>query len=384
MAEVRLVQGNDACARAAVDAGCRFYAGYPITPSSEIAETMARLLPEVGGVFVQMEDEMASLAACIGASLGGVRAMTATSGPGFSLMQEHIGFAALAEIPCVIVDVMRGGPSTGLPTAPSQGDLLQARWGTHGDHPIVVLAPGSVREIYDLTARAFALADRYRTPVILLYDEVLAHLRERMELPEAVEADAGGAVMRTRRPPDARPYRPYDAAPGDVAPLASFGDGFRFHITGLAHDARGYPTQDPAEIAAMHHRMHAKLEHHLDEIVECERWMLDDADVAVVAIGIVARAAREAVREARRQGIRAGLLRPVTLWPFPADAVREAARSARSMVVAEMNLGQMILEVERAAAGATEVRGVRRADGEPIMPEEILRALAAPAPAVRR
>lgn len=374
---IKVMMGNEACGEAALLAGCRFYGGYPITPATEILEFMSRRLPLVDGLCLQMEDEIAALVAVVGASWGGTKAMTATSGPGFSLMQEHIGFAAGAEIPCVIVDVMRGGPSTGLPTAPSQGDVLQSRWGTHGDHPIVVLAPASVREIYDLTVRAFSTADRYRTPVILLYDEVLAHLRERMEVPAPVEV-----VARTR--PEARPYRPYAASPGDVAPLAAFGEGLRFHVTGLAHDARGYPTQDAAEIAAMHHRLHAKLDAHLPEIVRCEGWMLDDAEVAVVAIGIVARAAREAVRVARRQGIRAGLLRPITLWPFPGDAVREIARRVGSLVVAEMNLGQMILEVERAAAGAAEVRGVLRADGEPIMPEEILRALVAPVPATRR
>ena len=371
MGEARLLQGNEAAASGALAAGCRFYAGYPITPSSEIAEIMASQLPAVGGVFVQMEDEIASLAACLGASLAGMRAMTATSGPGFSLMQEHIGFAAMAELPCVIVDVMRGGPSTGLPTAPSQGDVLQARWGTHGDHPIIVLAPAYVREVYDLTVHAFSLADRFRTPVILLYDEVIAHLRERVELPERVQ-------LAPRPRPAGGLYRPYAASNGEVAPLAPFGEGIRFHITGLAHDERGFPSQDPAEVAGMHHRLHAKIEAHLDEIVRCERWQVDDAEIVVVAIGIAARAAREAVREARAQGIRAGLLRPITLWPFPVQAVRDAARQATTLIVAEMNLGQMILEVERAAAGASDVHGVLRADGEPIAPEEILAALSHP------
>jgi len=367
VAEARLLQGNEAAALGALAAGCRFYAGYPITPSSEIAEFMAAQLPAVGGVFVQMEDEIASLAACLGAELAGVRAMTATSGPGFSLMQEHIGFAAIAELPCVIVNVMRGGPSTGLPTAPSQGDLMQARWGTHGDHPIIVLAPASVREVYDLTVQAFALADRWRTPVILLYDEVIAHLRERVELPDEVP------------PPRPRhadlPYRPHAAPHGVPVPLVPFGTGIRFHITGLAHDERGFPTTDPAEVAAMHHRLRAKVEAHRDEIVRCEHLYTDDAELVVVAVGIAARAAREAVYRARSRGMRVGLLRPVTLWPFPAEIVAEVARRAGTLVVAEMNLGQMILEVERAAGGAAEVVGVLRADGEPIEPEEILAAL---------
>ncbi len=312
MAEPRLVQGNAACALGAMAAGCRFYAGYPITPSSEIAEQMARLLPDRGGVYIQMEDEIASLAACIGASVAGTKAMTATSGPGFSLMQEHIGFAAMAEVPVVVVNVMRGGPSTGLPTSPAQGDVMQARWGTHGDHPIVVLAPASVREIHDLTVRAFNLAERFRTPVILTYDEVIGHVRERVELPDELE------VVERRRPavPPAE-YAPFANGADSVPPLAVFGEGYRFHLTGLSHDELGYPTNDPATAGAQLERMHAKIEANLGEIVETEAYLLDDADVCVFAYGIVAAAARDAVREARGRGVRAGLLRPVTLWPFP-------------------------------------------------------------------
>ncbi|MDR7465432.1 MAG: 2-oxoacid:acceptor oxidoreductase subunit alpha, partial [Armatimonadota bacterium] len=323
MSEPRLLLGNEACALGALAAGCRFYAGYPITPSSEIAETMAELLPAHGGVFVQMEDEIASLAACLGAALGGMKAMTATSGPGFSLMQEHIGFAAMAELPCVIVDVMRGGPSTGLPTLPSQADMQQARWGTHGDHSIIVLAPASVREVYDLTVRAFACAERFRTPVIVLYDAVVGHLRERVELPEQVE-------VTPRMRPRGSSYRPYAAAEGDVAPLAAFGDGHRFHVTGLAHDERGFPTQDPAAVAALQRRLVRKIEDHRDEIVRCEQISMEDAEVAVVAFGIAARAAREAIRQARQQGLRVGLVRPLTLWPFPDGVLSAAAAHVRA------------------------------------------------------
>jgi len=241
----RLLQGNAACAAGAIAAGCRFYAGYPITPSSEIAEEMARRLPALGGVFVQMEDEMASLAAVIGASLGGTKAMTATSGPGFSLMQEHIGFAAMAEIPCVIVNVMRAGPSTGLPTSPAQGDMMQARWGTHGDVPSLVLAPASVAEVHDLTRAAFTLSERFRTPVVVLYDEVIGHMREEVVHSAASEQEVPGR----RRPPTTAPaYRPYEPDADGIPPMADFGSGYRFHVTGLAHDARGYPTQDPATI----------------------------------------------------------------------------------------------------------------------------------------
>lgn len=366
MAEPLLLQGNAACARGALAAGCRFFAGYPISPSSEIAEEMAASLPRVGGVFVQMEDEIGSLAAVIGASVAGAKAMTVTSGPGFSLMQEHIGYAAMAEVPCVVVDVMRGGPSTGLPTSPSQGDVMQARWGTHGDHPIIVLAPGSVREIFELTARAFRLAERFRTPVIVAYDEVLGHVRERVVLPERVEA-------AKRRPPAVPPgrYAPYAADPDGVAPLAAFGDGYRFHMTGLAHDERGYPTTDAGKVDVLIRRLHRKIEDHLDEIEEVERFLLDDAEIAIFAYGVVAAAARDAVAAARARGMRAGLLRPMTLWPFPERAVAEVAGRVRTLLVAEMNLGQMAREVA-AAAGSTEVIGHFRVDGEPILPEEML------------
>ncbi len=376
----RLVQGNAACAAGALAAGCRFYAGYPITPSSEIAEEMARRLPALGGVFVQMEDELASLAAVIGASLGGMRAMTATSGPGFSLMQEHIGFAAMAEVPCVIVNVMRGGPSTGLPTSPAQGDLMQARWGTHGDVPSLVLAPASVREVYDLTGAAFALAERLRTPVVVLYDEVIGHMREEAALPEPPAGGVPGR-RRPRVPPAA--YRPYEAARDGVPPMADFGSGYRFHVTGLAHDARGYPTQDPATIAAHQRRRLDKIAAFDDVVAPTEAFHLDDAEIAVVACGIAARAAQEAIGEARRRGIRAGLLRPAVLWPFPDAAVRRVAASSRAIVVAEMNLGQLAREVERAAGGQVPVVPCCRADGCPIDPEQVLASLEALVPAGR-
>lgn len=373
MGDPILLQGNAACARGGIAAGCRLYAGYPISPSSEVAEEMAGALPAVGGVFVQMEDEIASLAAVIGASVAGVKAMTATSGPGFSLMQEHIGYAAMAEVPCVVVDVMRGGPSTGLPTSPSQGDVMQTRWGTHGDHPAIVLVPGSVREIFDLTVRAFHLSERFRTPVIVAYDEVLGHVRERVILPETVE-------IAERRAPDglsSGPFAPYAAGPDDVAPMASFGDGHRFHMTGLFHDEHGYPTNDRTTVDALIRRLHRKIDDHIDEIEDVERFLVDDADVVIFAYGIVASAARDAVATARSQGIRAGLLRPRTLWPFPEAAVRDVAARVRTLVVAELNLGQMSREVAAAAGGATEVVGHFRVDGEPILPRELVERLEA-------
>jgi 2-oxoglutarate/2-oxoacid ferredoxin oxidoreductase subunit alpha len=368
-----LLQGNEACARAAVDAGCRFYAGYPITPSSEIAERMAAALPAHGGVFVQMEDEIASMGAVLGASLAGLRAMTATSGPGFSLMQEHIGYAAYAEIPCVIVDVMRAGPSTGLPTSPAQGDIMQARWGTHGDHAIVVLAPASVAEVYALTTRAFNIAERYRTPVILLYDEVIGHVRERVTL-----ASHGSLDLVERPRPSCRPdeYRPYAGAVDGVPAMADFGSGYRFHVTGLAHDERGYPTQDPNVVARLQARLHGKLEAARPDIVSVETDRVDDAEIVIVAIGVAARAARRAVTLARERGVRVGLFRPRTLWPFPDEEIASIARHVRALVVAEMNMGQLVREVERAAAGRTRVVGCLRADGQPMRPEDVLERLA--------
>ena len=373
-----LVQGNEACVKGALAVGCNFYGGYPITPSSEIAEHMVRRLPEVGGVFIQMEDEIASLAAVVGASLAGSKAMTATSGPGFSLMQEHIGFATMAEVPCVIVNVMRGGPSTGMPTAPSQGDVMQARWGTHGDHPAIVLAPSSVGEVFDLTVRAFNLAERFRTPVILLYDEIIGHTRESVVLPDSVTV-----VDRVRPGAATEDFWPKKAAPDGVPDMANFGDGYRFHVTGLAHDMRGFPTDDSSVAEALISRLQNKIEGHTDEIIEVETHMMDDAEIAIFAYGIVGRSAKEAVDRARADGIKAGLVRPLTLWPFPSAQVAEAAQRVDTIVVAEMNLGQLIGEVERAAGGEADIVGHLRVDGEPITPTvlgEVLAKLAGVTP----
>ncbi len=371
MSETRLVQGNEACVEGALAVGCTFYGGYPITPSSEIAEHMVRRLPKSGGVFIQMEDEIASLAAVIGASLGGSKAMTATSGPGFSLMQEHIGFATMAEVPCVIVNVMRGGPSTGMPTSPSQGDVMQARWGTHGDHPAIVLSPSSVGEVFELTVKAFNLAERFRTPVILLYDEIIGHTRESVVLPDSVTV-----VERARPGAETEDFWPKKAASDGVPEMAAFGDGHRFHVTGLAHDTRGFPTDDSSVAEALITRLHDKIEAHTDEIIEVETHMMDDAEIAIFAYGIVGRSAREAVDRARADGIKAGLIRPLTLWPFPNAQVAEAAQQVDTIVVAEMNLGQLIGEVERAAGGRAEIVGHLRADGEPITPTALRDVLA--------
>ncbi len=367
---VKLISGNHACALGAVAAGCRFFAGYPITPSSEIAERLSRRLPEVGGVFVQMEDEIASMAAVIGASMGGVKAMTATSGPGFSLKQENLGYAAGAEIPCVIVNVMRGGPSTGMPTRPSQADVMQARWGSHGDYPIVVLTPASVAEIYSETIRAFELAEKCRSPVVLLYDQVIAQLSETVALNGATRPNA----ERTWASGPRADYKPYGG--DDIPAMAKPGDGYRVHTTGLTHSESGFPTQNPEAVTRNLLRLLNKLERHRDLIDSWEALACDDADVVIVAIGISARAARRAMDMCRAQGLRVGLFRPITLWPFPEEALREAAAGARAVLVPEMNNGQLQLEVER-VLGETTVEGLHLFSGEAIAPADIAACAAA-------
>jgi 2-oxoglutarate ferredoxin oxidoreductase subunit alpha len=372
---VKLISGNHACALGAIAAGCRFFAGYPITPSSEIAERLARHLPEVDGVFVQMEDEIASIAAVIGASMGGVKAMTATSGPGFSLKQENIGYAAGAEIPCVIVNVMRGGPSTGMPTRPSQADIMQARWGSHGDYPIIVLTPASVGEIYSETIRAFDLAEQCRSPVVLLYDQVIAQLSETVALNSA--ADASRTERKWASGPRAA-YKPYDGGSDGIPAMARPGAGYRTHTTGLTHSEDGFPTQNPEAVTRNLSRLFSKLERHRDLIDSWEELHCADADadVVVVAIGISARAAKRAVELCRAQGLRVGLFRPITLWPFPETQLRQAAAKARAVLVPEMNTGQLRLEVERVLAG-TPVEGLHLFSGEAITPADIAARAAA-------
>jgi len=368
-----LLSGNHACALGAIAAGCRFFAGYPITPSSEIAERLSRALPEVDGVFVQMEDEIASMAAVIGAAMGGVKAMTATSGPGFSLKQENIGYAAGAEIPCVIVNVMRGGPSTGMPTRPSQADLMQARWGSHGDYPIIALTPASVAEIYSETIRAFDLAEQCRSPVVLLYDQTIA------QLSETVVLDTTPATARAERTWASGPraaYKPYAANGAGIPAMARPGDGYRTHTTGLTHGEDGFPTQQPEAVSRNLSRLFSKLDRHRDLIDSWEALRCEDADVVIVAIGISARAATRAVDLCRAQGLRVGLFRPITLWPFPETALRAAAKNARAVLVPEMNTGQLRLEVER-VLGGRPVEGLHLFSGEAIAPVDIATRAAA-------
>ncbi|MBA1337101.1 MAG: 2-oxoglutarate/2-oxoacid ferredoxin oxidoreductase, alpha subunit [Firmicutes bacterium] len=367
---VRLMQGNEACVEGAIAAGMRFFAGYPITPSTEIAEGSSEKLPQVGGKFVQMEDEIGSIAAVIGASLTGLKSMTATSGPGMSLKLENIGYAAIAEIPCVIVNVQRGGPSTGLPTSPAQGDIMQARWGTHGDHPTIALYPSSVSEIYQITIEAFNMAEKYRMPVILLMDEVIGHMRERIELPER-----SALQIIDRKKPSVGPeqYLPYQAdADGGVPEMASFGDGYRFHVTGLVHDETGFPSNSSEVTARLINRLMKKIENNLDDILRYEEENTGDADTLLLAYGCTARSAKSAMDAAREEGMKVGLFRPITIWPFPEQKVRELAQRVKRIIVPEMNLGQYILEVQRVAGGSCTVEGVNRADGEIITPEDIL------------
>ncbi len=364
----QLLQGNEACAMGALGAGCHFFAGYPISPSSEIAEYMALQLPKVGGVFIQMEDEMASLGAVLGAALGGKKAMTATSGPGFSLMQENLGYASLAEIPCVVVDVMRVGPSTGVPTAPAQGDVMQARWGSHGDRAAVALAPASVGEVYELTIASFNLAERLRTPVVLLYDEVIGHMREGVTLVEPAPAALWQRPLPGEAPGSG--FQPYRANDESVAAVPDFGIGYRFHVTGLMHDERGYPTTDPAVASRLLERLENKVKAVADWVAP-ELYQVADADVVFIAYGITARIARQAVDHLRAKGILAGLFRPRAIWPFPGAALRESIQYARVVVVAEMNLGQWVYAVEHALAGAVPVVRCLKAGGDLIAEQEL-------------
>jgi len=364
-----LLQGNEAVVEGALRAGCRFFAGYPITPATEISEMLSARLPQADGTFIQMEDEIASLGAVIGASLAGVKSMTATSGPGFSLMQENLGFAAIAEVPCVIVNVMRGGPSTGLPTQPSQSDVMQARWGTHGDHPIIALCASTVRECYDITIRAFNLSEKFRTPVIVLVDEVVAHMREKIVLSDDEEVEIVDRIKPTV-PPEW--YIPYEDNPRGVPAMANFGEGYRYHVTGLTHDIRGFPTMRPDEIGPFIARLFRKISQHFSEIQRAELYQTDDAEITVVAYGSVARSAKRAVREARGKGIKAGLFKLETIWPFPRAAIEKVLQVSKTVIIPEMNMGQISREVKRVNRGVARVLTLNKVDGTIITPEEIL------------
>lgn len=379
MSKVLLLQGNQAVVEGAIAAGVKFFAGYPITPSTEVAESLAEKLPKNGGKFIQMEDEIASMGAVIGASLTGKKVMTATSGPGFSLKQELIGYACAAEIPLVIVNVQRVGPSTGQPTSPSQGDVMQARWGTHGDHWLIALTPASVPECFELTLRAYALSEKYRVPVILLMDEVIGHMREKIELPD----DYSDFPQAERKQPDCAPedFKAYAADESLVPAMPAFGSGYRWHVTGLVHDETGFPKGTPAATLAAANRQRAKLENNLDDIVQVENYRMEDADFAVVAFGGAARTAYETVDMARAEGLKVGLLRPVTIWPFAEAQMKELAGRVKGILVHELNCGQYVHEVERAVNGKVPVSLYAKYDNEPATPaqllEEVKKAMAA-------
>ena len=366
--KARLMQGNEAIAEGAVAAGVTFFAGYPITPSTEIAEQMAKMLPRIGGTFLQMEDEIGAMGAILGASLAGAKVMDSTSGPGFSLKQELIGYAACAEIPCVVVNVQRVGPSTGQPTAPSQGDVMQVRWGTHGDHPMIALSPWSVRESFDMAVMAVNYAERFRTPVILLTDEIVGHLRENVVLPSADELE----IYPRRLPKKTRAegYQPFAVGEDLVPDVARFGDGYRIHVTGLLHDETGFPSGSPVVTEQLIHRLHEKINRVGEEIIHTEEHFIEDAEYAVVSYGGTARTAYEAVRAARAEGIRVGFLRLQTIWPFADAAVGRLADRVKKILVAELNYGQLTGEVTRASHG-TPVRPCLKYNMLDFTPQEI-------------
>ena len=366
--KARLMQGNEAIAEGAVAAGVTFFAGYPITPSTEIAEQMAKMLPRIGGTFLQMEDEIGAMGAILGASLAGAKVMDATSGPGFSLKQELIGYAACAEIPCVLVNVQRVGPSTGQPTAPSQGDVMQVRWGTHGDHPMIALSPWSVRESFDMAVMAVNYAERFRTPVILLTDEIVGHLRENVVLPSADELEI--CPRRLPKKTRAEGYQPFAVGEDLVPDVARFGDGYRIHVTGLLHDETGFPSGSPAVTENLLHRLHEKINRVGEEIIHTEEHFMEDAEYAVVSYGGTARTAYEAVRVARAEGIRVGFLRLQTIWPFADAAIGRLADRVKKILVAELNYGQLTGEVTRASHG-TPVRPCLKYNMLDFTPQEI-------------
>ena len=369
MARNEFWQGNKALAMGAIAAGCRFFGGYPITPSTEIMGTMAEELPKLGGKFMQMEDEIAGIAAALGASIAGKKAMTASSGPGISLKQELLGYGYMAEIPVVVCNVMRGGPSTGLPTKVSQADLMQAKYGSHGDHATIAYAPSSIPECYELTIKAFNAAERFRQPVLILADEVIGHMREKITIPEEGTYKIIDRKKPTVSPDDFVPYKPDEDG---VPPMPGFGDGYRWHVTGLTSNEWGFPTNDAKWIDLKANRLIDKVEKHRDEVVEYKEDYTDDAEVVVLSFGSVSRSALRAVKELRAEGVRVGHFRPVTVWPFPEEEVISLAKRAKAIIVPELNAGQMVLEVERIAGKYTEVIGRSLLNGELYKPSQIM------------
>lgn len=367
------MQGNQAISEGAIYAGARFFAGYPITPSSEIAEECSKVMLKVGGVYMQMEDEIASIAAVIGASLAGAKAFTATSGPGFSLMQENLGLAVMGEVPCVVVNVQRRGPSTGLATRPAQGDIMQLRWGRHGDQSVIALCPATVSECFSVTVTAFNLAEKYRVPVIVAPDEIVAHMREAVSLP-----GPGSVAVIDRKRPSGAPedYRPFVADADGVAPLSAYGSEYVFHVSSSMHGPGGYSNNDPDNASWRVAQLHRKIEMHRDEIVITKGFAAEDAEILLIAFGATTRASRAAALELRKRGIKAGVLQLITLWPFADREVGSLAARAKTVIVPEMNYsGQVAGEVQRVLGSGADIRRVNSYNGEVITPQEILRAI---------
>jgi 2-oxoglutarate ferredoxin oxidoreductase subunit alpha len=363
------MDGDHAACEGALAAGCRFVAGYPITPSTEVVERFAARIPAIGGVFIQMEDELAASITIQGAAWGGQKVMTVTSGPGLSLMMEHIGLAAFTECPCVIIDVQRGGPSTGLPTLPAQADMMQVKWGSHGDYEIIALCPDSPQECFDLTIRAFNLAEYWRVPVFVMMDEVVGHMTERVLIPPADQIDIVERRWSSKKPGE---YKPFEPAADGIPDMVRLGAGHRIHVTGLTHDERGYPAMNPPAQARLMNRLIGKIRNRRDELVDVREDGVEDADVVVVTFGITSRVATAAVAMARDRGIKVGHLRMVIAWPFPAARIIELAGRIKGFVVPELNMGQMVLEVERAVAGRVPVHSIPHAGGTVHEPEQIL------------
>jgi len=369
-ARTMLLQGDEAVVEGGLVAGASFFAGYPITPASEIAEGFAEKLPALGGKFIQMEDEIASMGCVIGASLAGEKAITATSGPGFSLKQENLGLGIMVEAPCVVVNVQRVGPSTGLPTSPSQGDVMQARWGTHGDHPIIALSPSTVKETIDLTIESFNMAERYRIPVILLLDEIVGHMREKVRIPSPAEVEI---VERKRpRPEDREDFYPYQETEDHIPPMPDYGQGYRYHSTGLFHDKTGFPRGKTEDARRLMDRLMAKIDENLDDIILLEDDLKGDEDIVVLSYGSTARSAISAVARARQEELKAGWVKLKTVWPFAEDYVAELADRVEQIIVPELNRGQLIGEVKKAACGRARISGIHKYDGTIIPPAEIL------------
>jgi 2-oxoglutarate ferredoxin oxidoreductase subunit alpha len=366
------LDGDHACSEGAIAAGCRFLAGYPITPSTEVAERISERFPEVGGIFIQMEDEMGSMAAVVGAAWGGVKSMTVTSGPGFSLMMENIGLAVMMEAPCVVINVQRGGPSTGLPTLPGQADMMQARWGSHGDYELIALSPNSPQECFEVVIKAFNLSEKYRVPVLVMTDECVGHMTEKVVIPPADEIEVYPRRY-TKLPPDQ--YLPFKAGKDMIPDMVKAGDGYKIHITGLTHDEKGYPVMSWQAQEKLVRRLVEKIRLHGDELVDIEEMQMEDAEVAIFSYGISSRVAIPALQKARKEGIKAGLLRSIICWPFPEKQIRELAGKVKAIVVVEMNYGQMFYEVERCACGKTKVSLVPHGGGWVHDPEDIYKAI---------